>query len=221
MKIIKLFIGILMFLILINITKADDDSFKYNTDVDLKIPCYENERNCNSTVLCNLTIKYPNQSVLINNDKMSFNPSYFNYTIPKSKLMTFGEYNYNTVCISSINSGFTEGVFKVTKTGFFNEKNQSLLIIGIIATLTFISLIFAIKDDFTKTILLFLSLASVLILINSAYLSIVDPTLSTSLFILYKIVFWTIITLLIYVAYTIIKRLVNNFGDKEEDKDER
>ena len=71
-------------------------TFKQSQLIDLKVQCIINGTFCSSNGLCNLTISYPNASLLINNQKMTNQISFYNYTLPT--LTSFGVYSCSATC---------------------------------------------------------------------------------------------------------------------------
>lgn len=110
--------------------------YKYNTDIDLKIPCYNNGTLCSSSAECNITIFYPNSSVLISNAEMSNNVVYHNLSI--GNLTTEGTYLNSMLCNDNGVLGKTTFNFKVTGNG----KEEPSGIVIIIFSVAFILLLF-------------------------------------------------------------------------------
>ena len=75
-KIILLIFGIF----LISIVGAADVSFVYedSVNVSLKIPVFDNDNSLTETTTrCNITIRYPNESLVVGSGSMTFNQGYF------------------------------------------------------------------------------------------------------------------------------------------------
>lgn len=146
----------------------------------------------------------------------------FDYEIfaNSSNFTRSGEYAINIQCNGSAIGGGTSSSFIVSKTGYNSSADTNLYPL-IIAIITFIVLTFALKEDFLKTIFIFLSLLTTLILLNILYLSIIDPTISNELYLWYRILFWTIIICLIYTGYKILRKLIAMIsGEGEEEENE-
>ncbi len=109
-----------------------------NKDFDLKISCFDNDNNfCDVTTICTITINLPNSTTTINNQNMTFNPSFYNYTINSSDLNVRGEYTVITNCVGTT-SGFQTFSFGVTMDGFVREPNIALYLSLILLSLFFI-----------------------------------------------------------------------------------
>jgi hypothetical protein len=117
-------------------TSADSLVYKQGQEVDLKIPCYVNGSYCSAGATCDITIQYPNGTLLVSNQAMDYNPSYFNYTLYPAQTTAIGNYPCSMVCVDGGESGYKDFTFEITTTGAGNE-----LMINIIA---FILIIIAI-----------------------------------------------------------------------------
>ena len=53
--------------------------YQQDKEVDLKVPCFNNGTYCSGSATCNVTILYPNSSVLVDNQLMTNGGSYHNY----------------------------------------------------------------------------------------------------------------------------------------------
>jgi hypothetical protein len=127
-------------MVLISLTafvSANDLTFKQGQDIDIKVPCYINGSYCSAGATCSITIQYPNNgTLLVNNQAMTYNPSYFNYTLNSSQTRVIGSYPCSMVCVDGSDSGYRDFPIEITTTGANNE-----LMINIIA---FIIIAFAI-----------------------------------------------------------------------------
>jgi len=107
----------LIILLLIPITSAT--SYQQETDIDLRHPIRINGA-VDSTILANITIQYPNNSLIINSAGMSYDATSqtHNYTLLNTFTKEIGEYNY---CITSTGNGLNDTScfsFDITPSGF-------------------------------------------------------------------------------------------------------
>lgn len=72
---------LLVFLVLPLTSAQDELIFKYNQEIDFKRTCLNNGTFCSSSALCNLTLMYPDGTLMVNNQVMSSNGSFWNITI--------------------------------------------------------------------------------------------------------------------------------------------
>jgi hypothetical protein len=113
--------------------------FKQNDMADLKVPCYnETYAFCSGAALCNLTVIYPNGSVMVMGKAMTNQLVYHNYTLPESN--TIGEYLGIMECFDDGKNGITSFNFKITNTGFSYNAGDISLIIAIVITFLLIGM---------------------------------------------------------------------------------
>jgi len=99
--------------------------FKQDSIIDLKIPCFNNNTYCSDIAFCNVTIIYPNGSVLVNNQNMTNSGAFHNYTLDETQTNILGEYNAVTICNDNGVLGSTTFTFQITGTG--NENPSDLV----------------------------------------------------------------------------------------------
>lgn len=94
-----------------------EPSFYYQkgTLIDLKVPCVKDGLVCSSSSTCNITITYPNSTNLVNNQPMTYNAAYFNYTI--QSLNVTGEYNSIMYCKDGTDYGYSLFSFMINNLG--------------------------------------------------------------------------------------------------------
>lgn len=167
---------ILLGMILITGIAGAQLTFEPEADADIKISCFgATYSNCRATDACNITIFYPNMTTLVNNQRMTNNGTYYNYTI--EEIVVRGEY-YNVVnCWTDASvenlSGYTTFNFIVTKIPATSQGNVAVgIIIGIVALMfLFIYISFRFLD--TDTLFpagLFFLLISLILSIYVLYL---------------------------------------------------
>lgn len=109
-------------------------TFKQNNPVDLKIQCIINGTFCSNTAKCNVSIQYPDGSLLVNNQQMTNQISFYNYTLPSSN--TLGEYPCSATCCDGTNCGTNGCNYLITPTGDSNNLGfyimLTIIIIGLL-----------------------------------------------------------------------------------------
>lgn len=111
--------------------------FKKGNSPNLKVYCSDDGKPCEADYLCNITIQYPNTSVMFDNVPVTRNPSYYNISLPN--LNTVGYYEYSTFCTNISDSGSSvEQYFLVNLTGEEFSTSKSFLYIAML----FFSIIF-------------------------------------------------------------------------------
>lgn len=89
---------ILCFLLLVPAVVAE--SYPQGSEIGLKVPVRV-DGYISTGVTCNITVLYPNSSILIDFKEMSDKISYFNYTLNTSQTTIKGDYTYCVTCHSS------------------------------------------------------------------------------------------------------------------------
>jgi hypothetical protein len=119
----------------LNIGSADDLIYEKNTTIDLKVPCFNNNTFCSPSAICNITIIYPNASVLINNQLMTNGGAFHNYTLTSTN--TIGEYQSYMVCNDGGELGYSTFTFMITPNGQ-GYNIGTMMLFGLIGILTLI-----------------------------------------------------------------------------------
>lgn len=111
------------------LVNADSDLiYPQSSIIDLKIACvFEDVAYCDNQASCNITINYPNGTNLINNDVMTYNEAYFNYTLAESQTNVLGVYPTSLICEDKGAVGYTSFTFKITPEGFESTESRSLI----------------------------------------------------------------------------------------------
>ncbi len=116
-KMKKTIITLILFVILPIVIATPSFYVEQNQDYDLKISCFDNNNDfCTVSTVCTLTVILPNSTVIVNNKNMTYNPSFYNYTIKSSNLTLLGEYQVIISCTGTT-SGFQTFSFEVTEDG--------------------------------------------------------------------------------------------------------
>lgn len=137
MKSNKILIGIFVFFLIalaLNVN-AQQLSYKQNQEVDLKVFCYDSNNDlCTSSYNCNLTVQYPNSTILLNNIALQFNTQYYNYTLSSTQTSTIGAYGGFVVCKNYVanTSLATDFNFYITKSGSYLENSEAVGYLGYI-----------------------------------------------------------------------------------------
>lgn len=92
-----------------------EQTFKINDVVDIKIQCVINGTLCPNTATCNISAIYPNNSIFINNQLMSYNGAYFNYSLIDSSKT--GYYKCSSTCCLGSACGTDSCDFQITNSG--------------------------------------------------------------------------------------------------------
>lgn len=115
--------------------------YKQNEPLDLKVNCFINNTYCSPLAACNITIIYPNSSIMINNLQMSNNNNYHNISLNDNYTKLLGKYQVSVICRDNNINGYSIYYYTVTPSGQErpdNSNNISYLIIGLIVGLSLI-----------------------------------------------------------------------------------
>lgn len=120
--------------------------YKQYDTVDLKVQCIANGTFCSSGSYCNITVTYPNGSMFVNNQKMTNQTSFYNYTIQNSNIL--GDYSCMAVCCDGIlcATDNSECPFKITPTG--DERGIGLFLILLICGFVLFALDYFIETGY-------------------------------------------------------------------------
>jgi len=123
-------LSIFLFLFLIPLINAQEESgllFRELEEADLQVPCIFNGSTCDGDYICNITTSYPNTILLINNQVMTNQSSFYNYTIPANSLNASGTYSNIVVCNDGTFAGIDRFTFEVSPTGFILSTSQGII----------------------------------------------------------------------------------------------
>ena len=88
-------------------------------DINLRIPFEVNGSIASDSAYCNVSIKYPNETYLIDNGGMTNeNNGYFNYSLNTNQTNTLGTHNWVAFCCDGTDCAMGYGDFEVTPSGF-------------------------------------------------------------------------------------------------------
>lgn len=129
--------------------------FRQGLEADLKFSCFDEKtgEQCDTTYACNLTVQYPNTSLLINNLLATRQGGFYNFTLPNTDVLGF--HQYQAYCINGSDGGFSPELnYQINTTGEnFTLSKSVLYIFVLILTLTLFGLFLwgAIKIPFKNT----------------------------------------------------------------------
>lgn len=110
--------------------------YKEDTEVDLKVPCFNNNSYCSSSSNCNITIVDFEDVVVVNNDNMTTNTAWHNYTLNVTRTATAGEYRATVVCADGGRKGKSTFYYILTPTGNAFDIS-SAIVYGLILVIMF------------------------------------------------------------------------------------
>ncbi len=134
------------------LTYTDDETFEFifqqGTTPDLTITCEDtNDFPCPSNFACNITVGYPNNSLLISNQRTTYQGDHYNITLPTTD--TLGIHTYAAFCTNGTHGGIaSELQYLVNLTGEEFTLSKAIIYIFILiltVVLMLLSLFGAIK----------------------------------------------------------------------------
>ncbi len=121
---LKYFSFFLVLIFAISFTSALN--FERDSEVILKVPCQFNGTNCDDTAICNISIKYPNETLMINNSLMINNGNGLP-AIALTDSSIVGDYIGNMVCTQEGVSGGDVFPFTISVSGTSLTTGQGIL----------------------------------------------------------------------------------------------
>lgn len=122
---------ILLMIALFPLAAAQELVYKQATQIDLKVPVFFNGTIADSSATCNITIFEPDGDTLINNQLMTNQDAFHNYTLTAGQTTTVGNHETSVFCNQGNNNGFSTFQFLISPSG--TDDNS----IGQIILLTF------------------------------------------------------------------------------------
>jgi len=124
--------GILILFSLFSIVSISGLTFEKDITIDLTFPCTYNGTICPVATECNLSIIYPNGSLMLENKQATYTGSGIaNYTLPDSSIN--GDYKAPLTCLfPDGNSESGNADFTITPNGEEPELAKSILYLGLI-----------------------------------------------------------------------------------------
>lgn len=117
------------------------ESYKVNTVSDLPFKCLINDALPSAAATLNITISYPNGSIMLDNVETSRRTALgsFNYT---TTFPVTGIYLVDVDCVDGANSYSMPGTYEVTPSGSLLGQGQSIALFGSLIVMIIVSLIF-------------------------------------------------------------------------------
>lgn len=139
---ISIFIVLFITMSVSAVDLIDAGTFKQNTASNFRFTCeLDNGLPCGATYSCNVTIQYPNSSLLIDNKQATLINGKYNITFPDTSVL--GQYNYVLAqCSNGTNGGSTGYFFDITPNGYRQSISQGIISFVLILTIAIGSLVF-------------------------------------------------------------------------------
>jgi len=222
-KILITMIVMTLLVVSLNVASAGQ-VYQQDTDIDLKVPCLNNNTYCSQATTCNITIIDSESVVIIDNQLMQNQTAYQSYTFNVTHSANSGEYTRNIICSDNGVLGYASDTFIITPTGnAFDDASSfaNTIILLLMFGVTIFFLIFS-KQTVNPAIQLFFNLISYLtmtltvgagwvLLQNSGVQSNISPLITTLLYIV-ALVF---IVIMYYVMMNVTKQSLALWKEKK------
>jgi len=141
-----LIFSIILFSIILSlnlISASHSFVFERETTIDLHISCFNTTNSfCSSSTNCQISVYYPNQSVLALNQSMTYNETFYNYSLNPTQTTELGEHNVIINCQGTENA-FSTFNFLITQEGKERlNSGEGLSLFGSIIVMLFIGIFF-------------------------------------------------------------------------------
>lgn len=140
-KLPKNIIYLISFILLISLVSAA--TYEQSKELDLKVPCINNNTFCSGSATCNLTILYPNSTALVFGVAMTNAGTYHNYTLDGNQTTVLGEYSTTVVCTDGSEGGYSTFIYKINPTGHEITQAQGFSSMGLILGVILIAAMFS------------------------------------------------------------------------------
>ena len=206
------------------------DFYAQNVTADIRVPCINNETYCSPSAVCNISIFYPNNTLLVDNVGMTNNGNFFNYSLTDTQ--TLGLYRQQVVGSDNGQNGYSLSDFRVTKDGLDNEQN-GLNVIGMIVSVIFViilfiglGLLFQREHPLLGVPLVVVGFVMIILLVNVARIGL-DPNMEVAdaksqMGNFYGLVTEMIVVVIIYIIgyilFSVIKHYIEELKKNKQEK---
>lgn len=207
---------VLIFIFFASFASSETINLLYNSDYDIKMPCKLNGNNCPSNVNCSLSLYYPNLSLAVYNQPMSYNIGYYNYSINSSILNTIGLYKSDMTCNNSEYNNSYIFYVDVTKkpiynsdTDYVSETRVISILISLILIFIALGVYFNIKDSQLRYLFFMIAIVFIDALTFFGY-TILDNINSTFTNVMYNI-YWVMLIITLFVFFLMLIDLMRKY----------
>lgn len=113
----ELFLFLFCLILAVSLVSAADMISGQGEELNIVRTCFNNGTFCSSSAECNLTITNPNSHIIINNDRMTNNVSFHNFTLNKDQTVVLGIYRAIMTCTDGTVHGGDTFTIQITPTG--------------------------------------------------------------------------------------------------------
>lgn len=161
-------------------------SFQQNNYADIQHAVRVNGALPDSSANCNITIRYSNNTILVNFLPMTNQGNYFNYTLQPSQTSIIGTYPYDVSCVGQGLNTTQSFTFSITPGGIdpsvsrTNAISRTIYFVFGLGILLFLGF-YLVNNIPVKYTLLLLSVMFFLISINMLFISLQDEVINPNI----------------------------------------
>jgi hypothetical protein len=123
-----------MSLYITNVSATSSYIYQQNTAIDIKASCFDtNNSLCDSGTNCFITINNPNSTILVLNQSMTRNLTYYSYALSDTQTTNLGEHSVIIYC-SGTTKGYSVFNYEITQNGKPNP-TSGIIVLFIISFL--------------------------------------------------------------------------------------
>lgn len=207
---------------------SDDDVRFIGTqdqELDIKEQCFNNNSYCSSSGVCNITIKNPEQVILVNNMLMTNQNSFHNYTINSANTSTFGIYEATVVCADGTNKGYDTFFFKISPTGFVSKPEYvtglGVLLIGLLLFLIYLSK--SISEEYQRIKLLFNWFTLILLIPIIWFIKLIASNFNTTIGDMMVYIYYGYVPIFMFMSFyfvvIFIMQTIDSMKQKKQQKE--
>lgn len=227
-KILLILMGLVLTIGFIDVASAQTEStpidlgqVPLNSSLNLLLDCSYNNTDCAISALCNITVQYPNRSLMINNLQMgtAFYPK-FNRTIPNT--LVFGVHTGKQTCCQSGFCGQQNFFYEITPSGNEVAGGNFLiflyLLFGVILVLMLYTLVMTVVKVVTVSETIYGVLFTWCVYLSLLVLSWLTSNYSTSGFLRSNVDLFSTIARFTHIVLPLLSFIISMFARSMEKK---
>lgn len=189
---------VILSIFFINSVEAQTDICRTNVSAQIVESCFVCEgcgEYCSSSAMCNLTVNNPYKEIIVNNQEMTNQIAFHNYTITGDLVNESGKYDYSVACIDGTTNGSFQSFFVCNPPGIEPTESRTDSITRSIYLFFFLGILLIVGGWFTRRqlapirwSLYILGAISILISINIISVSLRDEVVNPQIVQLFDVI---------------------------------
>jgi len=128
---IFLLVTLVLLLSVTYVTAQSDLVFKQNQQFDLKVPVFFNGTIASSSANCNITIFDPDGDAIIDNQLMTNQNTFHNFTLSSANTLNIGDHTVSIFCNDQGNDGFSTFNYLISPSGTDDNDIGQLILLSV------------------------------------------------------------------------------------------